>query len=148
MVPRFHGLGLQSLPRMVVKWGMDPNGYGESSKYTVGNVMAKYGNYGRKVYDVTKRKWQNVFLGRPSQCIYRMVQGFLNHGIYLWFFYSFSFLGFLTLFWSGDKSQINAHIPFIYGEGIMIFWTIFSGNSIMKFKMKEIMVGIWSMAMV
>ena len=46
-----------------------------------GNGMARYGNNGRKVYGVTESKWKKVFWGRSSQCIYRMVRGFLTHGI-------------------------------------------------------------------
>ena len=63
MVPQLHGFGLQSLPRIVVKWGMDPNGYGASSTYTISNGVAKYGNNDRKVYDVTERKWKKCFGG-------------------------------------------------------------------------------------
>ena len=48
VVLQLHGLGLQSLPLMVVKWGMDPNGYRVISTYTMENGVAKYGNNGRK----------------------------------------------------------------------------------------------------
>ena len=78
--------------------------------------MEEYGSNGRKVYSVTESKWLKVFLGSPSQCIYRMFLDFLIHGngpwcfivhgIYLWFFYPFSFFRFLTFLGeSGDKSQ-------------------------------------------
>ena len=42
---------------------MDPNGYEVNSTHIVGNGVAKYENNGRKVYDVTKRKWKKVFGG-------------------------------------------------------------------------------------
>ena len=83
MVLQLHGLVLHPLPQMVVKWGMDPNGYRASSTYTMGDEMARYGNNDRKVNDVTKSKWKKVFWGSHSQCIYRMVQGLLTHGILL-----------------------------------------------------------------
>ena len=54
MVSQLHGLGLQSLAQMVVKWGMDSNGYGARSTYTVGDDMERYGNNGKKVNGVTK----------------------------------------------------------------------------------------------
>ena len=48
MDPQLHSLGLQSLPSIVVNGGMDPNGYGASSTYNVGNVVEKYGDNGEK----------------------------------------------------------------------------------------------------
>ena len=42
-----------------------------------------------KVWDfqkVTKVSECKVLVGRPSQCIYRMIQDFLAHGIDPWFF--------------------------------------------------------------
>ena len=65
MVLQLHGLGLQYLPRIVVKWGMDPNGYEASSMYTVGDDMARYENNGRNVNGMTESKWKKVFWGRP-----------------------------------------------------------------------------------
>ena len=74
---------------------MDPNGYIVNSMHTMGNGVAKYENNGIKVYSVTERKWQKVFWGSPSQCIYRMVLGFWTHGIlFSMVFDPFSFLGF------------------------------------------------------
>ena len=44
MIHRFHGLVLQSSPLMVVKiGGMDPNGYGASSTYTMGMIWQNMG---------------------------------------------------------------------------------------------------------
>ena len=90
---------------------MDPNGYEASSTYTVVEDMVRYGNNGRKMNDVTERKWKQVFWGSPSQCIYRIVQGFLTHGILLSMVFINGFLPILifrvfVLFGeSGNKSQ-------------------------------------------
>ena len=115
------------------------------------------------MYDVTDGKMEKsdpkVFWESPSQCIYSMVIGFFDprypwyfifHGIYLWFFYPFSFLGvltplkgFLTLFWKRVVVNHNKCSSFLHlWEGIMMFWTIFGGNTIAKVKNEGNMVGI------
>ena len=55
MVLLLHSLALQSLPWIVVKRGMNPNGYREDSMYTVGNGVAK-GNNGRKICGLNESK--------------------------------------------------------------------------------------------
>ena len=53
---QLHGFGVQYTPLVVVrKGGMDPNGYGASSTYTVGNGVARYGDNGERL----ERKWMN-----------------------------------------------------------------------------------------
>ena len=62
-----------------------------------------------KLCDVADGKMEKrdlkVFWRSPSQCIYSMVLGFFDpwffiiHGIYLWFFDPFSFLGVFDPFW-------------------------------------------------
>ena len=56
--------------------------------------------------DVTKSvaKSQGMFVGRPSQCIYRMIQVFFTHGILLCMVFIYGFLpililGFFGPFW-------------------------------------------------
>ena len=62
-----------------------------------------------------------MFVGRPSQCIYRMFQGFLNHGILLWMLFVHGFwpiiiLRFFGPFWRDwCYVTINAQLPCIYG---------------------------------
>ena len=98
---------------------MDPNGYGAISTYTVGMEKGKW--WKAKSEGVCDKKvqkcfWngQKVFVLRPSQCIYRMVQGFwthgndrwyfIVHGIYLWFFTHSHFRVFLSFL---ERVRIN-----------------------------------------
>ena len=48
------------------------------------------------------KEYKNVVVGRPSQCIYRMIQGFLTHGILLCMVFIYGFLPILIFrgFWS------------------------------------------------
>ena len=97
---------------------------------------------------MTKKVWLKVFVVRPSQCIYRMVQGFFTHGILFSMVFICGFLPILIFrvfdpFWdrvgiNHKKCSSSLHL----WEGIMMFWAIFSGNTILKMKMEEIMVGI------
>ena len=65
-------------------------------------------------------------MGRPSQCIYRMIQDFLTHGndpwyfivhgIYPWFF-THSHFSFLGPFWrEWGYVTLNAQLSCIYGR--------------------------------
>ena len=68
---------------------------------------------------------------------------FIVHGIYLWYFDPFSFLGVFGPFWrKWGYIRINDQLPFIYGEGIVMLWTIFGGILVVKVKMEKIMVGL------
>ena len=100
----------------------------------------------------SKVLWQKVFVGRPSQCIYRMIQDFLTHGIAPWFFIVYGiYPWFLTHshfriffpFWeNGAYVSINDQLLYIYkgrnNDVLSQFWW----NLIVKFKMEEIMVGL------
>ena len=51
-------------------------------------------------------------------------------------------LGFFCPFWrEWGYVTINAQLPCIYVERIIMFWTIFGGILVVKVKMEEIMVG-------
>ena len=76
---------------------MDPNGYGASSTYTVGRIWKNVGIVEKgDMLTKSSRVWLNVFLGRPSQCIYRMILGFLTHGILLCMVFIYGFWPILT----------------------------------------------------
>ena len=61
-----------------------------------------------------------MFVGRPSQCIYRVIQGFLTHGILLCMVFVHGFLpifilGFFSPFWDNQGYvSINSHLLCIY----------------------------------
>ena len=92
------------------------------------------------MYDVTDGKWKKMFLGSPSQCIYSMVLGFFDpwyfivHGIYLWFYVFYPFWERVGR--NHNKFSSSLHL----WEGIMMFWTIFSRNTIVKVKNEENMM--------
>ena len=62
-----------------------------------------------------------MFVGRPSHCIYRIIQDFLTHGILLCMVFVHGFgpiliLGFFCPFWrEWGYAAINSHIHCIYG---------------------------------
>ena len=151
MVHQLHSLVLHSSPLMVVKkgeWiqvGIDKSQHTPWEWYYKNmGIMAK----GEKL------KSPGMLVGRPSQCIYRMVQGFLTHGILLSivFIYGFwpilIFRVFLSFLERVGINHNKCSSSLYLWERIMMFRTIFSGNTIMKVKMREIMLGIWCMAMV
>ena len=77
------------------------------------------------VMESEKVQESKVIVGRPSQCIYRMIQGFLTHGIEPWFFIVYGIypwlltlliLGFFYPFWvNGGYVEINSELPCIFG---------------------------------
>ena len=89
-----------------------------------------------------------VVVGRPSQCIYKMIQYFLAHGIDPWFFIVHGFLpililGFFGPFWeNGGYVAINAQLPCIYGGRNNDVLDQFGWNLIVKVKMEGIMAGL------
>ena len=89
-------------------------------------------------------KISKVFVGRPSLCIYRMIQKFVSHGIdpwfYVvygispWFFTHSNFRGFCHfLRWWGFVA-INSHLPYIYEGRNNDYLDQFGGNLIVKVK--------------
>ena len=90
-------------------------------------------------------------MGRPSQCIYRMIQDFLTHGIEPWFFIVH---GIYPWFWThshfrlfcpcenGGYVAINSHLPCICEGRNYDVLDQFWWNLITKVKMEEIMVGL------
>ena len=116
-----------------------------------------------KVCDVTDGKMEKsdpkVFWRSPSQCIYSMVLGFFHPRQWPVVFYCPWYLPMVFLpilvftvfypFWervgiNHNKCSSSLHL----WEGIMMFWTIFCGNTIVKVKSKGNMVGILCMHMV
>ena len=86
--------------------------------------------------------------GNPSQCIYRMIQGFLTHGILLSMVFIYGFLSILIfrVFWSflekvginHNKCSTSLHLWGRDNNVLDHIWCNFS----VKVKMEEIMVGI------
>ena len=93
-----------------------------------------------------------MFVRRPSQCIYRMIQDFLTHGIdpwffivygiYPWFFTHYHFRFFLSFFGEWDYVAIDSQLPCIYGGRNNDVLDQFWNNLFVKVKMGEIMVGL------
>ena len=94
-----------------------------------------------------------MFGGRPSQCIYRMIQGFLTHGNDPWYFivhgicpWFFTHSHF-RWFWSFlervgiNYNKCSASLHF-FGKELIMFWAIFGGILVVKVKMEGIMVGL------
>ena len=98
--------------------------------------------YSEKVHEC------KVVVGRRSQCIHRMIQNFLSHGIRPLFFIVYGFLpililGFFGPFWeNGGYCVINSQLPNIYGEMNNDILDQFWQNLIVKVKMEGIMVGL------
>ena len=77
-----------------------------------------------------------MFWGRPSQCIYKMVQGFLTHGILLCMVFIFGFLPIIIfrVFWSylervginHNKCSTSLHLGGSNNNDLDHIWWIFS----------------------
>ena len=141
------------------------SGYKEGLNIHHGKWRGK-GNNGKKECGRLERKmaqcnhkWMKkvcVFWESPWKCIYSMVLGFFDprwwHMVFYFPWYlSVVFLPILFFrvfdpFWervgiNHDKCSSFLHL---WG-GIMMFWTIFCGNTIVKVKNEGNMVGIWCM---
>ena len=94
------------------------------------------------------------FMGSTSQCIYRIMQGFLAQGILLCMVFVHGFwpiviLVFFGPFWrEWGYVTINAQLLCIYGGRNNNVLDHFWWNLIVKVKMKGIMVGLWCIIMV
>ena len=105
----------------------------------------KFKSYnGQKVVEL-----RNVmFVGRPSQCFYSMIQDSLTHGILMCMVFVHGFwpiliLGLFGLLWrEWGYVAINAHLPCIYEGRNNHVLDQFRWNSIVKVKMEGIMVGL------
>ena len=83
-----------------------------------------------------------VFVGRPSKCIYRMIQYFFPHGIGPWFLTHSCFRVFCSFLENRGFVAINADLPYIYEGMNNNYLDQFGGNLIVKVKMEGIMMGL------
>ena len=99
-----------------------------------------------------------MFVGRPSQCISRMIQDFLTHGIDPWFFIVH---GICPWFWTHSHFRVFWYFLGEWGlccnkfQTSMYLWgkeydilDQFWWNLIVKVRMEEIMVGLPCIIMV
>ena len=68
-----HDLFLQFSPPMVVKGSMDQGVYGVNSTYNVERCGKNVSSVKGVTENMIDKKCKKLVMGRPSQCIYRMI---------------------------------------------------------------------------